>query len=252
MKNIALLIALLFFGNNIYSQIWNNEVICSPNPVIIRRSYKFNDSVITYNAYLCQTRSKIAVRLEVGISKYFYNPSTSKWLGQHGGPNFNLFLSYNKLNAGVKLKPWTINPKQVLDFNGTILPVTAKLNPTKIDFIIGYSLDLKRNFSLEPNIGFTRSVFEVINEEELEQYYSIPKTGGFLIGLTANKYFNFKEYEYISIFGNIAYGFVDFAKVHHSLASGYAELTLGIAYKGFLTKYFYKQAQKPSKPEITI
>ncbi|MCK3685277.1 hypothetical protein [Maribellus sp. YY47] len=58
-----------------------------------------------------------------------------------------------------------------------------------------------------------------------------------------NKYFKIKEHEYLSVFGTVGYGFVNYEKVHPDLDKGYFEWNLGIAYKGFITKRFNKRVE---------
>jgi hypothetical protein len=245
---------LLLISKSTFCQSWDNEIICSPNPIVIERpGMKFDrDSTTKFLAFICKKRSKVAFRMEVGISRYYYNKSTANWLGNHGGPNFNFFLEYDKINVGMKFKPWTVNPRETLNFNGSSLSEIAKLNPIKIDFTVGYSLNSEPNISFEPFLGYTRSSFQVINEDVLQQQYSIPKTGGFLVGLTINKYIKLKNYENVSIFGNAEYCFVDFSKVHPTLTQGYFEWTLGLAFKNFFPKYFYKTVEAPKRPDRTI
>ena len=81
----------------------------------------------------------------------------------------------------------------------------------------------------------------VINEAELEKKYDIDKTTGLTIGTTLSKYFRLKYFRFFSVFARYGYGLSDFKKTHSSLGAGYSDLSLGIAYKGFMRQWFYKR-----------
>lgn len=87
-----------------------------------------------YKAVNCLVPTKLALRFDVGVAGYYYRGETKDWLGDFYGPNFGMSLSYNKISLGARFKPWTLNPRKELSFNDTNLPLTAKLNPIKIDY----------------------------------------------------------------------------------------------------------------------
>jgi hypothetical protein len=252
MTRIFLIITTIIFSSiTVSGQKWNPEIICSSDTLIVEPylSMKYNpektDSLNQkpYKIVQCITRSNIGFRFDIAVSSYYYGEKTTSWIGQHGGPNFNFILVVDKLNFGFRFKPWTIDPKKEMDFNGQTLPTTAKLNSIKLDYYAGYSFDFEKLISVEPYIGYNCSSFIVINEDELNQKFTFDKTGGLIIGTTLNKYFKIKEYEYLSVFGTVGYGFVNYGKVHSDLDNGYFEWNLGIAYKGFATKRFNKKVE---------
>jgi hypothetical protein len=252
MTRIILIITGIILSSSIaFGQKWNPETICSSDTLIVEPqiSMKYNpenmDSLYQkqYKIVQCRTRSNVGFRFDIAVSNYYYGEKTTSWIGQHGGPNFNLTLVVDKLNFGFRFKPWTINPKKEMSFNGQTLPMTAKLNVIKLDYFVGYSLDFAKLISLEPYIGYNSSSFLVINEDELNQKLTFNKTGGLIIGTALSKYFKINEYEYLSVLGTIGYGFINYAKVHPDIDNGYFEWNLGIAYKGFATKRFNKKVE---------
>jgi hypothetical protein len=252
MKRLFLLITSAILINSIsFGQKWTPEVICSTDTLTVEPyiSMKYNPEKIDttnqepYKIIQCRTRSKIGFRLDIAVSSYYYGDKTTSWIGQHGGPNLNFILIVDKLNFGFRFKPWTIDPKKEMEFNGETLPTTARLNNIRLDYYVGYSIDFDRLISIEPYAGYNRTSFLVINEDELNQKFTFNKTGGLIVGTTLNKYFKIKEHEYISVFGTVGYGFVDYKKVHPDLDNGYFEWNLGIAYKGFATKRFNKRVE---------
>ncbi len=252
MKRLVLIItSIILIWSTSSGQKWNPETICSTDTLIVEPyvSMKYNpqkpDSLNQepYKIVQCRTRSNIGFQIDVAVSEYYYGDKTTSWIGQHGGPNFNFILVVDKLNFGIRFKPWTIDPKKEMDFNGQILPSTARLNNIKLDYYVGYSVDFEKLISIEPYVGYNRTSFFVINEDELNQKFSFNKTGGLITGMSFNKYFKLKDYEYISVFGTVGYGFVNYEKVHPDLDNGYFEWNLGIAYKGFGTKWFNKRVE---------
>ena len=252
MKRIFLVITSVFLINSIsFGQKWIPEVICSTDTLTVEPyiSMKLIPEKIdttnldSYKIIQCRTRSKVGFRMDIAVSNYYYRDNTTSWIGQHGGPNFNFILVVDKINFGFRFKPWTIYPKKEMAFNGQTLPTTAKLNNIRLDYYVGYSFDFEKLISIEPYAGYNRTSFLVINEDELNQKFTFNKTGGLIVGTTLNKYFKLKDYGYLSVFGTLGCGFVDYEKVHSYLDNGYFEWNLGIAVKSFGIKRFNKKVE---------
>ncbi len=252
MKKIILTFVIIFISNIVFGQKWDKEPICSADTLIVEPHLPMkyipkNLDTLNQKPYriiLCRTRSNVGFRAEIGFSNYYYRKQTTSWIGQHSSPNFNFILTIDKLNFGFRFKPWTINPKKEINFEGQTIPTTAKLNSIKLDYYIGYSLDFEKLISIEPYIGYNRSSFIIINEDEINKEFSFVKSGGLIIGTTLNKYFKIKEAKYISVFGTAGYGFVNYEKIHPDLDNGYFEWNIGVSYKGFLTKRFNKRIKQ--------
>jgi len=248
MERIFFILFIVILLNKIsFAQKWIPETICSTDTVLVEpyQAMKYNaakpDSLTPaepYKVVECKTRSNVGFRIDVAVSKYYYGEKTASWMGQHGGPNFNFIFTLNKWNLGFRFKPWTFSPKKEMEFNGHMLPTSAKVNTIKLDYYVGYSFDFEKLVSLEPYLGYNRTSLVVINEEDLNQTYKLYETGGFIAGATLNKYFKIKEYEYISVFASAGYAFVNYKKVHPDFDKGYFEWNFGVAYKGFLTRLF--------------
>jgi len=229
-----------------FGQKWIPEVICSDDTIMVETAVSMKQPGDTtggnsrepFPVVVCSTRSNIGLRVEVAVSSYHYGDKTASWIGQHGGPNFNFILMVKKFNFGFRFKPWTIDPQNEMSFNEQTLPKTAELNNIRLDYYVGYSIDFEKLISVEPYVGYNRTSFHVINEDEINQEFSFNKTGGLIVGTSLNKYFKIGEHEYFSVFGTVGYGFVDYQKVHPDLDNGYFEWNIGIAYKGFGRKRF--------------
>lgn len=247
---IALFLWLLAIAQFGYGQKYDREVRCSDTLTVhldnrpktqLTQGSNATRTNRPYRIVECEKRSPFGLRLDVGMSKYYYGPMTKTWIGNHGGPNFGIGLAIGGLTLGARFKPWTVDPLKELKFDGVILPTNAKLNVIKIDYYVAFSIDLPALVSLEPYLGFNRSQFPVINEEEIKQTYSLPKEGGLLAGMTINKYFAFDRHQYFAVFVSGGFAATDFSEVHRKLDKGYWEWSVGVSYKGFLVKRFTKR-----------
>lgn len=251
MKTLRILAITAFvLGSQLaFGQRWVPETICATDTLVVEplRSMKEAPDKVSsevkypYRIVQCRTRSEVGFRLDFAVSGYRYKDETAEWIGQHGSPAFGFILVYDKINAGMRFKPWTISPLKELSPSGETVPVTARMNVIKMDYVAGYSFDFEKRFSVEPYIGYNRSSFNVINETELDQKFNIRKTGGLIVGTTLNKYFPMNNYNYISVFATVAYGFVDYKIVHPALGNNYFEWSVGIAVKTYATKFFNKK-----------
>lgn len=229
------LLLLLFTAHLSWAQQIDRTITCGTDTVTVREHWG------DLKAFICQRGGDFGARIELGYTNYYHSIQTRQWLGQYGGPNFGLILAYRKLNVGIRFKPATVIPQQNLVFNNDTLIALAKLNPVRIDYFAGYSFDFKYNFSIEPYLGYSRNSFHVINEADLNTTYQIEPASGMIAGISVNKYFKLKKkYQFLAVFGNLGYATTQYQSTHPQLDNGYWEWTLGIAYKGFWEKVFYK------------
>lgn len=82
----------------------------------------------------------------------------------------------------------------------------------KIDYFLSYNFNLQGNITFEPSIGYTRSTFVIMNEENTGSSFSIPKTGGILVGISSSKHFTVNYNEFLSVFGNVEYALFGYSK----------------------------------------
>lgn len=194
-------------------------------------------------ALMCTQVSKWGIRAEIGRSSYLYTPKTDYWLGRHNGGSFAIYLVHGNINLGVRCVLTSTNPKTDLLVDGKLLTTEARVNPIKVEYSAGYSLNLKYNFCLEPYVAITSNKFYVVNEDSLGKHYQIPQVAGFTAGIGLNKYFRLKEFQFMSVFVRYGHGFSNFKKVNNDLGTGYSEWSFGVAYKGFAKKCYTKLLQ---------
>ena len=240
MRNLPLYIILLLLPASVCAQEYNRNPVCGTDT--ISRDYEdLKNRRIQYRAFECTKPTDFGIRIEMGYERFFYNPKTQAWLGNHEGYMAGIAVAYHNFSFGAKAKVATVRPETELTFDGELLTAAAKLNPVKIDYDVSYDFNLRYNFTLAPYVAYTTSEFRVINQDSLGRHYDIPKRRGFTAGIALNKYFRIKDFEFFGLFVRWSYGFTNFEKVHPDLGRGYSNLTFGIAYKGFGKTHFYKR-----------
>ena len=244
MRPYLVSLVMLNLSLHCFGQQYNEDEVCKSDTTIIHRRHHiikiYVSDTDSIKVITCKKVSKVGWRVDAGVSGYSYSEKTKQWLGNHGGPSIGFFLLYKKFSFGLKFKPWTVNPAKALVFTGDTLTQNSKVNPVKIDYAVSYSIDLKHNLALEPYFGLTDNIFEVINEDELQKTFEIPDSKGVILGISFNKYFKVREFEFFTIFICSGYSFANFARTHEALGQGYFEGTIGIGYKGFFTRHFLK------------
>ena len=244
MKHIISILILQVISLICASQELSWKKVCDPDTITLSINTlhpyfrRANDTATTYKVFNCTKVSDLGIRAGLAVVGYTYNQKTAAWLGNHLGPSFDVGFAYRQWNFGLRFRPWTLRPQKELVFDGDTLKNAADLNPTKLDYYLGYSFDFKRNFSLEPYLGWNRSRFYVINQEQLNKTYSIHRAGGIITGFSLNKYFRIKEFQFLSTFLSLGYSFTNFKKTHEDLDNGYFEWSFGVAYKAFYKTQF--------------
>ena len=194
------------------------------------------DTLIVESKTFKIIKSDWGARLNVGASRFNYGEKTAGWLDNHYSPDFNLSLFYKNYRFGFGFKPWTVNPKTELQFDGDTLTTFAELNPIKFEFLFGYNYSDLEYVNIEPYIGFLINSFVVINEDVLKKKFDIPSQNGLTIGFSIyKKLFDFNLYDNIQLFVNTNYNFVDFSKVNPNLDSNFWAIEIGISYQSWFT-----------------
>jgi hypothetical protein len=197
----------------------------------------FQDTLIIESKTFKIIKSDWGARFNLGISKFNYGDKTAEWLGNHASPDLNLSILYKNYRFGIGFKPWTVNPKSELEFNGDTLTTFANLNPIKFEFLFGYNFSDLEYVNIEPYIGYLINSFEVINEDVLQKKYDIPTQSGFTIGISVYKeLIDFNPYDNLQLFINTNYNFVDFSKVNSALDNNFWAFEIGITYQSWFTR----------------
>ena len=244
---------LLFTSVALNAQNWDTTSFCHPDTLTIEQPVTIKvitgkigaDTTYPYLALRCSTTARIGWRFDVGVCNYIYNGATADWLGNHGGPNFSPAFFFHNVTVGVRFKPWTITPQTDLEFDGVLLTDQANLNPIKVEYFAGYTINLFRNVTFEPYVGYSRNSFHVINEDELGQSYDLDLTPGLALGGTIHKYFKLDRTVFMAITLGGGYNTADFSKTHPSLGQGYSEWNVGVAFKGAATRNYLKWVGRP-------
>ena len=248
MRN-RLLICLIFsvcLSSTLYSQVIRRDTILTGNTIIVERKISYGDSLnINESMVLIERSPKIVrlkwgIRTEAGITKYYYDEATRDWLGNYIGPQFKVSLFYENINFSANFKPWTTSPERDITINNQVLTPLAKLNPIQLESTLGYSLNIHRNYSIEPYIGYLQSQFRVINEDELGTRYSIPSQNGFVAGAALNKYFEIAPFQFIALALNTSYSYSDYIIINPELGKSFFNISLTVAYKAWFDKIIFE------------
>lgn len=237
---ITYVVILLMKSSFAHSQEYNRAVICGSDTEHVNYIGLKYGELVDYYAFRCKQVSPWGIRLEIGRSSFIYTPETARWLGRHNGGSFAVYVAYGNLNIGARTVLTSAISKTDLVLDGKLLESNAKLNPIKIEYSAGYSVNLKYNFCAEPFLAVTKNAFYVLKEDSIGKHYQIPQVYGFTTGIGLNKYFRVREFEFLALFVRYSHSFSNFKKVEKSLGIGYSEWNFGIAYKVFAKKTIMK------------
>lgn len=240
LRSVTITATLILHAGIARCQEYNRLAVCGSDTEQVRYVSLRTGKLVNYQAFRCTQVSRWGIRPEIGRSSYIYTPPTDQWLGRYSGGSVAIYVAYGNFNLGARVAFTTITPQTELVIDGKPLTREALLNPIKVDYSAGYSLNLKYNFCLEPYVAITSNKFFVLNEDSLGKHYQIPQVLGFTAGIGLNKYFRLKEFQFLAVFVRYGHGFTDFRKVNSELGSGYSEWCFGIAYKVFAKKVFLR------------
>jgi hypothetical protein len=177
-------------------------------------------------------KSKWGWGFGLGINQFNYENNMKKWLGNHGGPNFQGMITYKEWFILLGFRPWTVNPQKKLSFGVDTLDEFADLNPIKTEMAIGYKVYVLPDLFLTPYFGYVNSSFTVVNEDELKKKYSISSASGLTIGGYVNYVFLYSVLDEYSIRLGYNTNIIDFQNVHPSLGKNYWAWEIGLIATG--------------------
>lgn len=243
MRLLVIVVMIFLFNKNLSAQNYDRDKKCGTDTINIDYVGRKFGNQIKYQAFKCHQVSKLGVRVDLAYNHYNYNSNTKNWIGNHGGATFGIGLLYGDFTMSAEFKPSTVMPKSELTFNGQLLTTQAKLNPIKIEYKVAYSINTICNFTIEPYVAYTRNSFYVINQEQLNRQYQFDKIHSPTFGISINKYFRIKEFQFVSIFFKYGYSMTNYQKLNNSLGKGYNDISVGISYKGFIERVFLERIQ---------
>jgi hypothetical protein len=241
MKQPAIFFALLFPCYAVQAQQYKRNKVCGTDTITVNGYDLKMGRPFQYRGFECTKASALGIRVEFGYNQCNYNGNTKQWLGVYEGGILGLHLALLKWNAGVRFKLGTATPRTQVLAGGDTIDGRASFNPIKVDYTLGYSIDLKHNFSIEPCMGITKNTFHVVNAKELGKTYRLPTIYSLYTGLTLNKYFKLKDFQFLSLYLSYGQGFTNFKKLNTGLGKGYSEWAVGIAYKVFANLKFQEK-----------
>jgi hypothetical protein len=242
MRIVLIFLIFIVIIENVNGQNYNKEKKCGTDTIDVNyRDLKYGNE-IKYKAFKCSQVSKLGIRFDLGYNRLNYNISTKSWLGNYIGGVFGIGIVYDKLTFGAEFRSATVvSPKKELDINSILLESKADLALYKIEYKIGYSINTRYNIAIEPFLAYTRSSFEVLNENELNKMYNFSKIHSPTFGFTLNKYFVIKDFKFLSVFFKYCYSLTNYQRLNNSLGKGYTDISFGLSYKAFIKRIFFER-----------
>ena len=177
-------------------------------------------------------RTNWGASLFFSLNKFFYDNKTTEWLPSHGGPCFDAAIMYKSFNLIGEFRPWTVNGKKDMVFEGDTLFTYLRFNDCKANILVSYNYYLLHRLSIEPFIGIGFIIISAIDEEKAKKTFNIPGTNGLILGTD----FNFAIRKTFSTEFPLRLGFrysiVDFSNIHSGLGKNYSSIDIGIGFRG--------------------
>ncbi len=187
------------------------------------------------NTLIKQARKPWAAGIAFGYGTTAYAPQTESWLGNHGAGVFQLLVRYKPFELDGAFRLATVNPQKSLAFGPDTLDSFAKLNPVKLDFLLGYGFRPTEHILLMPQIGYAYSVFNVINEDVLKKHFNISSVSGFALGGAVSIILPISFTTDLEFRIGAHYHIADYSSVHPSLDRNYWTFDFGISLLEWLT-----------------
>jgi hypothetical protein len=179
----------------------------------------------------------------LGINSLYYDNKTTQWIPNHGGPCFDLgitFLSYALIG---EFRPWTLNGNSDIVFGNDTLFHYWQFNDIKLDLILTYEKYVLPKLSLEPFLGINGSFFVFLDEKEAKKDISIPTATGFIVGNYVNLII-YKDIRFtVPVRLGIRYCIVNMSTVNPELGRNYWAWDISIGMKEKALKIEPIQAQ---------
>lgn len=189
-----------------------------------------SDSVNNNRIQLINTN--VAVEINSGAIKYFYDDKTGNFIGDHWGQSFKVKLYYKDIFVGSCFYPSSFRNKDTLNFSGKLFYRNSAFTILKINIMAGYNITLPRNFNIETYIGYLNSSFIESNQNFVSKF-----SNGYIIGFTINKYFEIKENKFVNIYVNNSFNKSNFGNLSSNLGNKFYLIEIGLGYKFEIIKH---------------
>jgi hypothetical protein len=186
------------------------------------------------------SESNYGLQFGTGLSFIYYDSNTKKFTGNKSSTTYKLSFFYKNYFIGLSFKPINgslTEPTDTLHFemDSEFRHVSASYYNTEI--LIGYTISLPLNFSIEPTIGYLGTNFMVEDEDGHKIESISDKIPGLTAGLAINKYIKLRSLDsYLVIFLNNSINFSNFESYHKNLGNSFYSIEFGIAMKGWFLK----------------
>ena len=189
-----------------------------------RSQQLIKDTVIHHTSHKL---TPFGVQLNSGVAKYWFDPDTEKYFGNYWSPAIRLNFYSKNFIIGLGLRPITLNTRDTLFFDQYALHTHQDVRVINGVFILGYKIEVVRNFSLEPYIGGVVTHFSLAHPT---QGVDVESPMGYTLGVSINKYFEKFQGQYLVVFLNANFNKSNYSQVHSDLGDSFYAMEFGLAY----------------------
>ena len=179
----------------------------------------------------------------LGLNLINYDNRTNLWVSNHGGPCFEVGITYKSFSLNGEFRPWTLNGNSNMVFGVDTLYNYWKYNDIKLNLVLTKDIKLHSKISVEPLFGFSHTYFIFLDEDKSKKKISIPSSAGILLGAYINWKFNENYKWYFPFRVGIRYCFEDYTKVNYNLGNNYwaMDIAFGIRERFIKVEPIYKE-----------
>jgi hypothetical protein len=234
MKKVLIFILTFYSILSCSGQINNWDKVCKNDTIIVNKDL---DKSCIYVKTSCQRPSKFGYRFDLGASYFNTDAQVQDWIGKSIHLSLGFTLSYNKLNFGIRTNTMTVNTKKQMYLYGATIAENTQINPNRFDGLLGYTLNLKHNITIEPYAGV--GIYNFVQTEKngnIEKQTTIKGEECGIMGVNIQKYFKRKDYSFSSVFLNLGYATNSMIPIVLQTDNGYLTVSLGVSYKFYPKK----------------
>jgi hypothetical protein len=147
--------------------------------------------------------------------------------------NYKLFYRNFFLYVGTNISTFT--PSKDLKFTNTIITNQNEISLSNMNMAIGYMYNFNKKWSADFKLGINSGNVDVLYNNQLKSY-SPELVIGNTYGITINRFFKLKGYNYIVLSVGADYYTTDYSKISPDMNNQSVNYFLTIGYKGFNKK----------------
>lgn len=173
--------------------------------------------------------------IEIGLgasSNQIFKPSYSK---NPIATTFNYKIFYRNFFMYVGMNKSFLTPPKDMKFTNIIIKNQNEVSLTNMNMAIGYMYNFNKKWSADFKLGINSGIVDVLYNNRLKLYSPELEVGN-SYGISINRFFKLKRYNYIVLSLGADYHTTDYSKISPDMNNQSINYFLTIAYKGFNKK----------------